>query len=377
MMSASPLKARMQEILSLGDVQINGSRPWDITVHNEDFYARVLRHGSIGLGESYMDGWWDCPEMDQFFFRIFGAGIERRSARNWHAIFLFLKSIIFNVQTKHRSTKVAKEHYDLGNELFQCTLDRRMVYTCGKWEHAATLNDAQEAKLDFVCRMLGLTPGMRILDIGCGWGSFAKFAAEKYGVQVVGITLSTQQLDLARTLCSGLPVELRLQDYRDVRDSFDRVVSLGMFEHVGSKNYGTYFQAARRAIRDAGKFFLATIGSNRSMRTTDPWIERYIFPNSHLPSIPQIGAALDGSFVVEEWQNWGPDYDRTLMAWFHNFEANWDRLKMKYNERFRRMWKFYLLASAGSFRSRRLQAWQILLSPAGVASSAMATAASQ
>jgi cyclopropane-fatty-acyl-phospholipid synthase len=362
-MSSSYLGARLQEILLPADIRINGSRPWDINVHNEGFYPRVLRQGSVGLGESYMDGWWDCGELDQFFAKIFAADIDRHATFSLRAISLLVKAIIFNVQTKSRSNKVVKEHYDLGNELFKAMLDRRMVYTCGRWRQAANLNEAQEAKLDFVCRKLDLKPGMRVLDIGCGWGSFARFAAERYGVNVVGITLSPQQLELARTLCVGLPVELYLMDYRDLQDSFDCVVSLGMFEHVGYKNYRMFFEVVRRVLRDTGKLFLATIGSNRSVRTTDPWIERYIFPNSHLPSIPQIGSAIGRYFVVEEWQNWAPDYDRTLMAWFHNFEANWETIKAQYTERFHRMWRFYLLASAGSFRSHHLPVWQILLFP--------------
>jgi cyclopropane-fatty-acyl-phospholipid synthase len=310
-----------------------------------------------------MDDWWDCRALDQFFFKIFAAGLDRRAALSWRAISLFLKSILFNPQTKSRSTQVAREHYDLGNELFHVMLDRRMVYTCGRWKQATDLNEAQEAKLDFVCQKLELKPGMKVLDIGCGWGGFARFAAENYGAHVVGITLSPQQLEFARTLCAGLPVDLRLADYRDLHDSFDCVVSLGMFEHVGYKNYRTFFDVVRRVLHDRGKLFLATIGSNCSVRTTDPWIERYIFPNSCLPSISQIGAAIGEHFVVEEWQNWASDYDRTLMAWFHNFEANWDAIKGNYTERFHRMWKFYLLASAGSFRSHHLSVWQILLSP--------------
>lgn len=360
------LEAQMQGILSQADVQINGSRPWDITIHNPNFYGEVFRRGSLGLGESYMDGWWDCPKLDEFFFNIFAAGIERRAARTWRAAALLLKSSLFNRQTTSRSTKVAEEHYDRGNDLFQVMLDRRMVYTCGRWEHVTNLDEAQEAKLDFVCGQLRLKQGMKVLDIGCGWGSFAKFAAEKYGVRVIGITLSKEQLELGRKLCAGLPVELRLEDYRDVRGPFDRVVSLGMFEHVGYRNYRAFFDVARRAIRGAGSLFLSTIGSNRSVRITDPWIERYIFPNSHVPSIPQIGAAIEERFVVDEWQNWAPDYERTLMAWFRNFEANWEKVRAKYGERFCRMWKFYLLASAGSFRSHRLQVWQILFSPIGL-----------
>ncbi|MGH9757732.1 MAG: cyclopropane fatty acyl phospholipid synthase, partial [Candidatus Acidiferrales bacterium] len=298
------------------------------------------------------------------------AGIDRQARRNWRAVWLFLKSLIFNRQTKSRAGKVGKEHYDLGNELFESMLDHRMVYTSGHWKNAATLEEAQEAKLDIVCRKLELEPGMRVLDIGCGWGSFAKFAAEKYGVRVTGITISREQLELARKLCAGLPVELRLEDYRELHDSFDCVVSLGMFEHVGCKNYGKFFDVARHAVRDSGRLYLSTIGSTRSVRTTDPWIERYIFPNSHLPSLRQIGDAIRGRFIVEELQNWAPDYDRTLLEWFRNFEAHWEKLRTKYSERFYRMWKFYLLASAGSFRSRRLQVWQILMSPVGFAGKA-------
>ncbi len=364
-MPSNPLATRMQEILSPADVQINGARPWDITVHNENFYTRVFRQGSIGMGESYMDGWWDCPRLDEFFHKVFASGADRRAAHSWRAVFLYLKSLVLNPQTKSRSTKVAEEHYDLGNDLFQYMLDARMVYTSGHWQHAADLNEAQEAKLDFVCRQLRIERGMRVLDIGCGWGGLAKFAAEKYGARVVGVTLSKEQLEFGKVLCAGSPVELRLQDYRDIHESFDRIVSLGMFEHVGSKNYRRYFDVARKALRDGGRMFLSTIGSNHSVRNTDPWIERYIFPNSHLPSIPQIGKATEDLFLVEDWRNWGADYDRTLMAWYGNFKAHWEKLRTRYSERFYRMWEFYLLACAASFRARRLQVWQILLSPAG------------
>lgn len=364
-MSSNPLAKRAQEILSAADVRINGDRPWDIVVHEPGFYARVLREGSLGLGESYMDGWWDCPQLDQFFHRIFLANLERRAARGWRAISLFLMSYIFNPQTKARSTKVARQHYDLGNDLFQHMLDRRMVYTCARWEHASNLDQAQEAKLAFVCHKLALEPGMRVLDIGCGWGSFAKFAAERHGVHVLGVTLSQQQVELGQKMCADLPVELRLHDYRDVRGSFDRAVSLGMFEHVGVKNYRAFFKTVRAALDAKGMLFLSTIGVTRSVRATDPWIEHYIFPNSHLPSLVQIGEAIRGLFLVEEWRNWGPDYDRTLMAWHRNFEGYREKILAKYGERFYRMWRYYLLASAASFRARRLQLWKILLSPIG------------
>lgn len=359
------LEARARRILAGAGITIDGAHDWDPVIHNRGFFGRVLRQGSLGLGESYMDGWWDCRRLDQFFQRIFAAGLDRLAARNWRGLALALLSRLWNLQTPKRATQVARRHYDVGNDLFQEMLGSRMVYTTGRWENARNLNEAQDAKLDFVCRKLELEPGMRVLDIGCGWGSFAKFAAERFGARVDGITVSQQQLALGQDLCSGLPVQLRLEDYREVEGRYDRIVSLGMFEHVGARNYRAYFDAARRSLVAGGRMFLSTIGSNRTVRSTDPWIERYIFPNSHLPSIGQIGKAIEERFVPLEWHNWAEDYDRTLMAWYANFEAQWERWQRQYSERFCRMWKFYLLSSAAAFRSRHLQVWQILLEPLG------------
>ena len=356
------LKERVQKIFSLADIKVGGDRQWDISVNNDQFYALVLRLGSLGLGESYMDGWWDCPALDQFFSRILRAEVDRNGSWDWRWMLRHLVATTLNRQTRSRAKRVAEQHYDLGNELFQNMLDRRMVYTCARWDLAFNLDEAQEAKLDFVCCKLALQPKMTLLDIGCGWGGLAKFAAEKYRVKVVGITLSREQMQLAQHMCEGLPVEIRLQDYRDVDGTFDRVASLGMFEHVGYKNYGTFFQVAHRVLRPGGLFFLSTIGANHSVHTTDPWIDKYIFPNSHLPSVAQMGAAIEGLFVLEDWENWATDYDRTVMAWFQNFQQHWRNLQARYDERFYRMWKYYLLAAAACFRSRNDQVWQILMS---------------
>jgi cyclopropane-fatty-acyl-phospholipid synthase len=245
-------------------------------------------------------------------------------------------------------------------------LDKRMVYTCGYWKDAKTLDEAQEAKLDLTCKKLNLKPGMKVLDIGCGWGSFAKYAAEKYKVKVVGITVSKEQAVLAKALCKGLPIEIRLQDYRDLNEKFDRIVSLGMFEHVGYKNYKTYMKVVHRCLKDDGLFLLHTIGGNKSVKSTDPWIDKYIFPNSMLPSIKQMGDAIEDYFVMEDWHNFSADYDKTLMAWYNNFENSWNKLKDDYDERFHRMWRYYLLACAGTFRARKSQLWQIVLSKDGI-----------
>ena len=190
--------------------------------------------------------------------------------------------------------------------------------------------------------------------------------AENYGVEVVGITISAEQAKLAKENCRNLPVDIRVQDYRNLQGHFDRVVSIGMFEHVGYKNFRTYFKTINELLKDDGLFLLHTIGGNTPVKRTDPWIERYIFPNGMIPSSQQISSSYEGYFVLEDWHNFGPDYDKTLMAWHENFENAWPEIQANYDERFRRMWRYYLLASAGSFRARKNQLWQIVLSKQGL-----------
>ncbi len=355
----------MRELLDLAQVKLNGSNPWDIQVQDERFYGRVLRDGSLGLGESYMDAWWDCPAIDQFIDRVLRADLDVRVSRNWKFALQVLGARLFNKQSSSRAFEVGEAHYDLGNDLYRAMLDRRLNYTCGYWNNASNLDEAQEAKLELVCRKIGLKPGMTVLELGCGWGSFAKYAAEKYGAQVLGVTVSKEQVALGMQLCAGLPVELRLQDYREVQGTYDAVISIGVMEHVGYKNYRSYMQVVDRCLKPDGIAFVHTIGSNRSITTGEPWSNKYIFPNGMLPSIAQLGAALEEKFVMEDWHNIGPHYDPTLMAWHANFEKAWPELKSKYGERFYRMWRYYLLSSAGGFRARHQQLWQIVFTRRG------------
>lgn len=356
---------RVQALLEGTGISIGGGHEWDPQVHNDGFYARVLGQGSLGLGESYMDGWWDAGSLDGFILRLLQARLDER-VYGAAEIADGISAWLVNRQRGRRSFEVGERHYDLGNDLYEAMLGKRMVYSCGYWRQATNLDDAQEAKLDLACRKLGLEPGMRLLDIGCGWGEMLKFAAEKYGVEGVGVTISREQAEYARELCKALPVEIRLQDYRELDERFDRIVSIGMFEHVGVRNYRTFFRVARRCLEPDGLMLLHTIGSNVSRNRTDPWIAKYIFPNSMIPSAAQVTRALERKFVIEDWHNFGADYDLTLQAWRENIEAAWEDLPERYDERFRRMWGFYLAGSMASFRARRINLWQIVLSPEGV-----------
>ena len=376
-MALHPFRHRVEHLLTAADIAIGGARPGDLQVHDDRLYARLLAQGSLGLGESYMDGWWDpVGPLDVLLFKLLDAHLDQQ-VHGAAELLDFVRARLSNLQTQRRSFIVGQRHYDLGNDLYAAMLGARLVYSCGYWREAADLDAAQEAKLDLVCRKLGLRAGMRVLDIGCGWGEALAFAAERYGISGVGVTVSERQAAYARERCAGLPVEIRVQDYRalgadggDDAAGFDRIFSLGMFEHVGVRHYRTYLDVVRRCLRDeastgGGLFLLHTIGGNVSVDHTDPWIGRYIFPNSMLPSMRQIASACEGRFVVEDWHGFGPDYDRTLQAWRDNLEGAWEHLPPRYDRRFRRMWHYYLASAMALFRARRAQLWQLVLSPRG------------
>lgn len=364
-MAAQKSETFIRDLLASADIEVNGPNLWDIQVHNPDFYARLLRDGSLGLGEAYMDGWWDSPAIDQFICRALSASLEAKVIGDWKIALQVLLSRLMNFQTRPRALQVGEDVYDLGNDLYCAFLDKRLNYTCGYWKNATNLDDAQEAKLDLVCQKIGLKAGMQVLEFGCGWGSFAKFAAENYGARVLGVTISHEQLSFAQEVCRGLPVELRFQDYRDVVGQYDAIISIGMLEHVGYKNYKTYMRVVDRCLKPNGSALIHAIGSNQSYTMGEAWMNKYIFPNGMLPSIAQLGAAFEPNFIMEDWHNFGPHYDPTLMAWYAKFEQAWPALKDKYGERFQRMWRYYLLSSAGAFRSRSQQLWQIVLTRKG------------
>ncbi|WP_109480633.1 cyclopropane fatty acyl phospholipid synthase [Paraburkholderia sp. C35] len=354
------------ELLGQAGVEIGGDRPWDIRLSDYRVIERVLAFGNLGLGEAYMDGLWECDAVDQFFARVMGAHLDEKLHPS-RLLLYTLRARLLNRQTARRAWQVGQVHYDIGNAFYEAMLDERMTYSCGYWSAgASTLKAAQEDKLDLICRKLDLKRGMRLLDIGCGWGSLMGFAAEFYGVECVGVTVSREQAGWAAGRYAGLPVDIRVQDYRKLDEPFDRIASVGMFEHVGSKNYRAYMEVAHRCLKEDGLFLLHTIGKNLRTSTPDPWLDRYIFPNGEIPSVGNVGDAVSGLFVVEDLHNFGADYDSTLMAWHQNFEQSWPRFADTMGERFHRMWRYYLLSCAGIFRARDLQLWQWVLSKGGL-----------
>jgi cyclopropane-fatty-acyl-phospholipid synthase len=362
----SKAEKTIRDLLALTDIKINGKNPSDIQVHDPTFYQRVLSSGPLGLGEAYMDGLWDCEALDDLIYRLLRADLEHRISP-LKLLLPVIQSKIVNLQSPRRAFHIGEHHYDVGNDLFKLMLDPRMTYTCGYWKEADNLNDAQEAKLDLVCRKVGLQPGMRVLDIGCGFGSFAGFAAERYGVEVVGITISREQIKLGKELNNDPAIDLRFQDYRDINEKFDRIVSIGMFEHVGPKNYRTFMKVVERCLNDDGLFLLHTIGTNTRALAVDPWTNKYIFPGGVLPVFHQIAAAVEGVFIMEDMHNFGTHYDPTLLAWMANVDKHRDEITaLGYDERFYRMWRYFLLPAAGSDRARRNQLWQIVYSKRGL-----------
>jgi cyclopropane-fatty-acyl-phospholipid synthase len=353
--------------VALADVRFNGDRPWDIKVRDPVLYDQVLRRGSLGFGESYLDGDWESDRLDETFDRLLRADLDRKVTRFGRLRFLglYLRNLLTNRQSRRRAFQVGEHHYDIGNDVYAAMLDPLMIYSCGYWKEATTLAEAQVAKLRLIGDKLELSPDESLLDIGCGWGGLARYMVDHYGISVTGITISRAQASLAQARCAGLPVDIRLMDYRELAGRFDKVVSVGMFEHVGPRNYDAFFATANRLMAPEGLFLLHTIGNCDTVHATDAWIDKYIFPNGHLPSARQIAAAVEPWFIIEDWHNFGQDYDTTLMAWWRNFDAAWPRLAPRYGERFYRMFKYYLHACAGYFRSRQGQLWQLVLSRRG------------
>ena len=355
----------VEELLAMAGVAIDGPNPWDIQVRDDRLYTRILREKNLGLGEAYMEGWWNCARLDEFFSRILRARLNARVRGNLRILWPALTARLFNLQSRGRAGIIADRHYNIGNDLFLSFLDPYNQYSCAFFSGTEDLHQAQLAKMDLIGCKMDLGPEDRVLDIGCGWGGFAKYIAERFGCSVTAVNISREQLNYAREFCRNLPVQFLECDYRDIRGTFDKIVSVGMFEHVGFKNYRTFMKTVHHNLKDEGIFLLHTIGGNESDVDCDPWTDKYIFPNGMVPSLAQIGRSVEGLFVIEDMHNLGPHYDRTLMAWNADLQDAWPKFEDKYDEMFKRMWEYFLLSFAGAFRARSMQVWQIVMTKYG------------
>lgn len=353
---------QIEAFLATAGIKIGGNEAHDIRVHDARFFDAVLGHGTLGFGESYMEGWWDCDALDVLFHKL--ATVPKQPSRSAFKFLTRLQYVAMNMQSKARAHQVAQVHYDLSNDFFRLWLDPNMQYSCGYWEGAKTLEEAQLNKLELISRKLHLQPGDRVLEVGCGWGGLARYMSYRYGAQVTAVNISQEQMKFAREFCKGMPVDVVDTDYRDIQGSWDKVVSIAMLEAVGAQNLRQYMETVHRSLRNDGTFVLHTIGENVTRPHADRWIIKHIFPNGYIPSLSQLSTAMEGLFVMEDWHNIGTDYDTTLMAWHARFEAAWPKIQQlgpKFDERFRRMWRYYLLNCAGAFRARSLQLWQVTM----------------
>jgi cyclopropane-fatty-acyl-phospholipid synthase len=349
-------------ILGLAGIEVNGKNAWDIQVHDDRLWNRIISQRELGLAEAYMDGWWDVESIDQFLTKLLEINVLDKAPFSISLVGHAVKSTVLNRQTKAKAAANAKHHYNIGNDLYTRMLDKEMAYSCGYWKTAKTLDQAQIAKFDLICRKLELKPGMKLLDIGCGWGGLLRYAAKNYGIIGTGISPADNQIELARAKNGKLKIEYLQMDYRDLSGKFDRIVSVGMMEHVGPKNLETFFNKCISLLAPDGMMLHHTIASNETKQVTDPFFDRYIFPGGVLPSLAQISKAVEKKVIIEDVHNFGPDYEKTLLAWHARINKRWSEIP-NYDERFRRMWNYYLLSSAAGFRARHIQLLQVVFRP--------------
>jgi cyclopropane-fatty-acyl-phospholipid synthase len=362
-MSKSISQRVIESILEPQDIHINGNRPWDMVVRDERVFRDIVTRGSLGLGNAYTQGWWDSPALDEWMYRVSQSPALRSARTLTHIIpnaLATASEFLYNTQSLPRSQHVLKKHYELNLPLFANMLDPLMQYSCAHFGNTKTLPEAQVEKLDLIARKLEISERDTLLDIGSGWGGLAKYFSENKGCSVTGINISQKQIQFSEKFAPSQKVSFQNRDYRQIEGIFDKVVSVGMFEHVGPQNYRAFMKSAHKALRPGGLLLIQSITKSTSDKICDPWIKRNIFPNSHIPSLAQVSAAAEDLFVLESVQNIGEHYDKTLMCWHKNFTKNWEKISPSFDSAFQRKWTYYLLTCAGVFRARELGCCQVL-----------------
>ncbi|MEL6169124.1 MAG: cyclopropane-fatty-acyl-phospholipid synthase family protein [Pseudomonadota bacterium] len=345
--------------------------PVTVRISDPDVLRKAVRSPELAAGEAYMDGTLTIDGDDLHgFLRIAIENLEVHRGPWWDQALRRLRVLLkrlhqFNPRSRARSN--VAHHYDLSAELYELFLDTDKQYSCAYFaDPSMTLEEAQAAKKRHIAEKLLIQPGMRVLDIGCGWGGLGMTLARDYGAHVVGVTLSEEQHKIAneRAEASGLSnmCDFRLTDYRNVDETFDRIVSVGMFEHVGVPHYGEYFNHVADKLRPDGVALIHTIGRPEPPGSTSPWITKYIFPGGYAPALSEVMPSIEASGLYQtDIEIWRLHYAETLRVWLDRFMANWDKAAALYDERFCRMWRFYLIASEQTFRHGRQAVFQIQL----------------
>ncbi len=354
----------VERALRRADVRIDGDRPHDIRVLDPRFYGDVLRRGSLGFGECYVRRWWDADDVEELAFRLIRSGVYSLSSAV-PGLPRDLRDMFANQQTRRLATRVADEHYSMGNDVFFAFLGGVRNYSCGIFDGDADLDAAQTRKLAKISSLLDLRPGERLLDVGGGWGELSRHAAAAHGCEVTHVNLSDEQIRHASALCTDLSVRVEKRDWRDVEGRFDKIAVIAMLTHVGPKNYRRFMQRMHDRLEPGGLMLIETVGTRHAAVRCEAWLDKYIFPGGVVPTRRQILGAADGLFDETRFESSGEHYVQTLRCWQENFERNWTDLSSRYDEERRRIFNYFFQSIGGAFRAGYVDHWHILLRRTG------------
>lgn len=359
------------------DFRIEGSEPGPVaefTVHNDDLFARLIREGDLGFCDAYLDGWWSTPDLQAFMDLIHKGNEDVYDGFPGMGLVRAYEKLRFWMQnnSKRQARKNISYHYDLGNDFYALWLDNTMTYSSAYFKTGQeSLEKAQKQKYASMVDQMGAQPGDHVLEIGCGWGGFAEYAAKERGLKVTGLTISQEQHDfaVARMEKAGLSdrVEIKMQDYRDETGTYDGIASIEMFEAVGEKYWGTYFDAVRDRLKPGKHATLQIITVDDARwdvyKQSVDFIQKYIFPGGMLPSPSALRAEVTkAGLIVKDSIEFGQSYSQTLRRWHSDFNEKWDDVTaLGFDQRFRNMWNFYLTSCAATFGSRNCDVTQITM----------------
>jgi cyclopropane-fatty-acyl-phospholipid synthase len=364
---------KLVEVAGVPDTVFN-----HLNVSDDSVWYDIITKANLGIAEGYMHGKIDVDPLPLFLSLLNDTSIGTRRKEKFDVLGMVIGAIeaptqmmgwLFNLQTKELSSRVTKQHYDAGNDLYEVMLGPSMSYTCAYWKDAENLDQAQEAKFNLIMRKLELQPGMKVADLGMGWGTAAAYMHKHGKVNVTGVSLSEKQVEWAQNNLVKDGLRFIWSDYRehcedpDIVGTYDRIYSIGMFEHIGPKNYEPFFKCIKALLKPDGLAVVHTIGEPDFVAASDQFLEKYIFPGAVIPTLPMATKAFEHHFILEDFQNFGHDYSKTLAAWHVNSLKFFRENPNAYSPEFQRMWEYYLKMCEALFELRINQLWHFVLSP--------------